>query len=495
MCDEIFGSGCFVSNIAWQRTYSPRNDSKGIPSETDWILVYGKVPGWNPRKLSRTEAMDARYISPDGDPRAWKAGDASAAGASTHTGMVYAIQHPLTGEMLYPPNGRHWCLGQPQMLTIMNQWAEYELKPLDDFERRVQICGSSPEKVPATIDALVLKYPILEVKNQSQERYKQGCWPRLYFTSKGLGGIAYKRYLDEMDGRIVTNLWPYTEAGHTDEATKEQKAIFGGKSPFETPKPSRLIERILEIGSAPNSIILDSFAGTGTTAHAVLSRNRKDGGRRRFILVEMEDYAETITAERVKRVISGYDFKGKQETEIFSRQLTASNLRDGANLLTEAQTAADSARDQYDKISKPTIKDNALKVIGTKVYTERMDGLGGNFSFYELGEPLLVDGGNLNESVGIGKIREYIWFMETKKPFAEPADKDNAAYLGTDAETAYYFHYEKERATTLDHEFLSSIRNRASGYVIYADLNALSGDELKRFGIAFKKIPRDIAKL
>lgn len=209
----------------------------------------------------------------------------------------------------------------------------------------------------------------------------------------------------------------------------------------------------------------------------------------------MEDYAEAITAERVKRVISGYDFKGKQETEIFSRQLTASNLRDGANLLAEAQAGADAARDQYDKISRPTIKDNALKVIGTKVYTERMDGFGGSFSFYELGEPLLIDGGNLNENVGVGKIREYIWFTETKKPFAEPADKDNAAYLGTDAETAYYFHYERERATTLDHEFLSSIRNRASGYVIYADLNALSGDELKRFGITFKKIPRDIAKL
>lgn len=494
ICDEIFGSGCFVSNIAWQRTYSPRNDSKGIPSETDWILVYGKAPGWNPRKLSRTETMDARYASPDGDPRAWTSGDASAPGAATHPGMVYAIQHPITGDMLYPTNGRHWSNGQPQMLEIMNRWAEYELKPLDDFERRVQICGSSPEKVPATIDALVLKYPISEVENKSLERYKQGCWPELFFTGNGRGGIRLKRYLDEMEGRIVTNLWPYTEAGHTDEATKEQKAIFGGKSPFETPKPSRLIERVLEIGSAPDSIILDSFAGTGTTAHAVLSRNRKDGGRRRFILIEMEDYAEAITAERVKRVISGYDFKGKQETEIFCRELNASNLKDGANLLAEAQTAAGSARDQYDKISKPTIKDNALKVIGTKVYVERMDGLGGNFSFYELGEPLLI-GENLNESVGVEKIREYVWFMETKQPFSEPQNPDNAAYLGTFADTAYYFHYEKERATILDHDFLSTIQNSAPGFVIYADLNTLSEEELKEFSITFKKIPRDIAKL
>ena len=91
ICDEIFGSNCFVSNISWQRTYSTRNDSKGIVNEAEHILVYSKQPGWNPNKLPRTAAMDERYANPDGDPRSWKAGDASAPGASTHPGMIYAM--------------------------------------------------------------------------------------------------------------------------------------------------------------------------------------------------------------------------------------------------------------------------------------------------------------------------------------------------------------------------------------------------------------------
>lgn len=495
ICDEIFGANCFVTNIVWQRTYSPRNDSKGIPSETDWILVYGKTPGWTPQKLSRTEDMDARYASPDNDPRPWTSGDASAPGAATHPGMVYAVQHPLTGVMLYPTNGRHWSNGQPQMLEIMNKWADYELKPIDDFEQRLQICGTSPDSVPRSIDAIVLKRPFHEVKDDAVCRYQKGCWPELFFTGNGHGGIRFKRYLDEMDGRIVTNLWPYSETGHTDEATKELKAIFGGKSPFETPKPSRLIDRVLEIATDPDSLILDSFAGTGTTAHAVLSRNKKDGGRRRFILVEMEDYAEATTAERVKRIIGGYEYEGKQETEIFSKKLTVSALKNGAELLSEAQAAIETHKDEFDKIGNPTIKDSTLKVIGTKIFKERMDGLGGDFSFYELGQPLLIDGENLNEEVGVEKIREYVWFTETKQAFAEPAEKDNPAFLGIHAGTGYYFHYIRERATVLDHAFLSTVGNRVPGYVIYADLNALSPEELKQFGITFKKIPRDIAKL
>lgn len=200
---------------------------------------------------------------------------------------------------------------------------------------------------------------------------------------------------------------------------------------FDYPKPMPLIQNVIKALSQPGDIILDSFAGSGTTAHAVLDLNQEAENDRTFIVVEMEAYAESTTAERVKRVIKGYS-------------------------------------------DKP--------------------GTGGNFSFYELGEPLLI-GENLNESVGVEKIREYVWFMETKQPFSEPQNPDNAAYLGTFADTAYYFHYEKERATTLDHDFLSTVQNSGPGFVIYADLNTLSEEELKEFSITFKKIPRDIAKL
>ena len=125
ICDEIFGLNCFVSNISWQRTYSTRNDSKGIVNEVEHIVVYSQQPGWNPSKLPRTAEMNARYSNPDNDIQLWKSSDAFAPGAATHQGMVYAIQHPFTGQMLYPANGRCWTFGQEQMLEIMCGWCDY----------------------------------------------------------------------------------------------------------------------------------------------------------------------------------------------------------------------------------------------------------------------------------------------------------------------------------------------------------------------------------
>ena len=187
--------------------------------------------------------------------------------------------------------------------------------------------------------------------------------------------------------------------------------------------------------SAPDSIILDSFAGSGTTAHAVLNLNKADGGNRKFILVEMEDYAETITAERVKRVIDGYG-----DTE----------------------------------------------------------GTGGSFDFYELGEPVFDADGNLNENIGTEKIREYIWYSETRT--AMPVETWRAPslpqyLLGHHNGTAYYLYYEPDRITTLDRAFLNAITNKAEQYVIYADNCLLSEEFMQHNHIIFKKIPRDIKKL
>ena len=435
ICDEIFGSSCFVSNISWQRTYSTRNDSKGIVNEVEHIVVYSRQLGWNPNKLPRTAAMDERYTNPDGDPRPWKAGDASAPGAATHPGMIYAIQHPITGKLLYPPNGRHWTYGQDQMLSIMKEWADYELTPIDDYERRVDICGQR-DTVPQKIAAIMLSESIEKVSSKAIARYEQGRWPLLYFTNKGRGGIACKRYLENMGGRIVTNLWPYNDVGHTDEAAKLLKAIFDGTLPFETPKPTRLIERILQITGDKETLILDSFAGSGTTAHAVLNMNNADGGNRKFILVEMMDYAASLTAERVKRVIDGYG-EGKKAVE----------------------------------------------------------GTGGNFSYYELGPVLLLPDGNLNEEVGAQKIREYVYYMETKESLPTAQSEDESYFMGLCRNTAYYFYYERESVTTLDYAFLATVQTKAEGYTIYADLCAIPQETLRKHNITFKKIPRDIARL
>lgn len=434
ICDEIFGSNCFVSNISWQRTYSTRNDSKGIVNEVEHLLVYSKHPDWNPNKLPRTAEMDERYKNPDNDVRPWKSSDAFAPDSVGHQGMVYGVQHPITGKIMYPPNGRHWSFGQEQVLEIMQGWAPYELRDINDAEVRAELCGIDKESVRQDVKAIMLSVPLEEAAKQAEQVYQRGQWPIFCFSNNGKGGVRRKTYLSEVGGRLPTNFWPFSETGHTDEAKKEMLAIFDGKATFDTPKPRRLLEFVLKVAGSEDALVLDSFAGSGTTAHAVLNMNKADGGHRKFILVEMMDYADSITAERVKRVIQGY---GEGKTGV--------------------------------------------------------EGTGGNFSFYDLGEPLLV-GDCLNEAVATEKIREYIWFMETKTPYT-PAAGDNPYYLGKHNSTGYYFYYEPQRVTVLDYAFLSTITEKADGTVIYADRCSIGEDKLAQMGITFKKIPRDISRL
>lgn len=324
LCDEIFGPECFVGNISWQKTYSPRNDSKGLPSEIEYILVYSKSPNWIPGRLARTNEMDERYSSQDGDPRPWSSGDAAAPGAATHHGMVYAIQHPITGKLLYPANGRHWSFGSDQMFAYMSEWGSYTLSDLHDYEKRAEICGCSPDDMHDGIEAIVLKDDSEQTRKAAQSRYDRGNWPRLYFTGGGKGGIRLKRYLDEMSGKMPTNLWPYAEAGHTDEAKKQLKALFDGVAPFDTPKPVRLLDRILTISGDPNSLVLDFFSGSATTAEATIRKNAEDGGNRHFILVQLPEKASgnwdtlcDIGEERIRR--AGQKIKAEIEEE--NRQL------------------------------------------------------------------------------------------------------------------------------------------------------------------------------
>ena len=454
VCDEIFGSNCFIANISWQRTYSTRNDSKGIVSEVEHILAYSKLPGWQPNKLPRTAEMDKKYKNPDNDVEPWKSTDASAPGAATHQGMVYAVQNPITGTLIYPPSGRCWSYDQTTMLSLMNGWCPYELRDIGDDEKRAEICGVGVDDVRNGVKAIMLaggsRSCATEDAADARERVppasrkmaekvlKEGPWPKYYFMNKGKGGIAKKTYISDVGGAPPTNLWEYKDVGHTDEAKKELMAIFGGKSPFDTPKPVRLIERILKIATDKDSIVLDSFAGSGTTAHAVLKMNKEDGGNRRFILVEMMDYAETVTAERVKRVISGYG--------------------------------------QGDKAAQ---------------------GTGGGFGYYELGEPLM-NGDVLNENLPVEKIREYVWHTETRGTgnVQQVADVGSDPYLlGVVDETAYYFCYEKAKKVTLNRALLRRLKTKAERYVIYADICLIEAAELKKMNIVFKKIPRDITRL
>lgn len=245
--------------------------------------------------------------------------------------------------------------------------------------------------------------------------------------------LSYKR--EEYSAEVPPNLIDDTVGvSTTEEAGKEQINIFG-KKVFDYPKDKSLIEYLLKFVDKADAIILDSFAGSGTTAHAVLDLNKKDGGNRKFILVEMMDYADTITAERVKRVIDGYGEGNKT-----------------------------------------------------------VEGLGGDFSYYELGAPLFKEDKNLNDDVPEKEIRKYVYYMETKQRLEAHTD-DNEYFLGKHNDTAYYFYYEKDKPTTLNREFLVTVKTEATGYVIYADICALSKETLSANGIVFKKIPRDIKRL
>jgi adenine-specific DNA-methyltransferase len=306
LCDSIFDESCFVADVSWQRTYSTRNDSKGIVSEVEHILVYSSKRDWSPNKLPRTDEMNSKYKNPDNDVAPWRTDNAYAADAATHQGMVYAIQHPFTGKMLYPSVGSHWRYKQADMLEIMCGWCDYELKDLHDEKKRAVICGIPESEVRQDVKAIVLSEPLEVSVAKAQKVYDKGPWPRFFFTKGGKGGIARKTYLDNVGGKLPTNFWPFADVGHTDEAKKEIGKILGDLTAFSTPKPVRLMERVITIASQPDSIILDFFAGSGTTGHAVLAHNAADAdSRRKFILCTNNEnnICRNVTYERIKRVM------------------------------------------------------------------------------------------------------------------------------------------------------------------------------------------------
>ncbi|VXD20876.1 site-specific DNA-methyltransferase [Marinoscillum sp. 108] len=380
MMNEIFGSNNFVTSVIWEKADSPRNSARQFSTDHDFILVYSKSPEWIPNKLPRTDKSNSIYTNPDNDRRGlWIPGDPYA--NKPYSKGEYEITGP-TGRRFSPPKGRYWRV------------SEKKLKELD----------------------------------------KDG---RVWWGPTNNARPSIKRYLNEVSDLVPRTLWKKDEVGSNRTSKNEIRSIFPESSSFDTPKPIELIERVLQIASDKNAIILDSFAGSGTTAHAVLNLNKQDGGHRKFILVEMEDYAETITAERVRRVMNGY---GE----------------------------------------------------GTKA----VEGTGGSFDYYTLGQPIFLEDGLLNEAIGVDKIREYVWYSETKSPLLGAAreGEDEAYFLGSAHDTAYYFYYEPDQITVLDTDFLRTLQTKADQYIIYADKCLLDESLMQKYHIVFKKIPRDITR-
>ena len=433
ICDEIFGYDRFVSNISWQRTYSTRNDSKGIVNEVEHILVYSVSADWQPKKLPRTAEMNEKYKNPDDDTTSWTSADTFAPDANTHQGMVYAIQQPITGEFLYPPIGRHWALAQDDFLAIMNEWCPYELKDLHDDEKRAEICGVSPEDVRKGVQALVPADDFVTAQRKAQSIYKRGQWPRFYFTKNGKGGIRRKIYIDSVGGRPPTNFWPYSEVGHTDEAKKEILAVFDRKESFATPKPERLLRRILYLATDPGDLVLDAFLGSGTTAAVAQKMNR------RYIGIEMGDHAVTHVVPRLQKVIDG----------------------------------------EQGGISQ----------------AEKWKG-GGGFQFFRLGEPLFDAVGCIRPDVSFHDLAAHIWRSETGLSYhgddATPllGIHDGVAYY------LLYNGILKDKkpqsGNALTRQTLALLPKFDGPKVVYGTSCILSGATIDAAQITFRKIPTQV---
>lgn len=432
ICDEVFGRKNFVSAISWQRTYSPRNDAKGISSEAEQILVYSKNVGWSPNKLPRTAKMDSKYKNPDNDIDLWRTSDAFAPSASTHQGMVYAIQHPITGEMIYPYKNACWPLKQTEMLAIMNEWCNYELKDLDDDKERANVCGISVDEIRKGVLGIVLSDSLEEAKRKAQAIYKRGQWPRFFFTKNGLGGIARKTYLKNTSGKVVTNLWVYDETGHTDEAKKEVK-IFNMDTVFATPKPERLIQRVIHVATNEGDLVLDSFLGSGTTCAVAQKMGR------RYIGIEMGEHAITHCVPRMKAVIDG----------------------------------------EQGGISK------AINWNG-----------GGGYTFYDLGETIFDENGNINKQVDFKTLASHVWFTETKTPLA---NYEKSPLLGIHNGVAYYLLFngilgdkKPDGGNVLTQKVLDSLPVYEGKKIIYGEATRMNSEKLKTNNIVFKQTPYDV---
>ncbi|MDS4068980.1 MAG: site-specific DNA-methyltransferase [Candidatus Competibacter sp.] len=338
MLDAIFGEQHFVATCIWHKNYAPKSSARHFSEDHDYVLVYAKdTANWVPNLLERTDEQNAAYRD-TGDPRGpWRPNNLSA--RNYYSKGTYPIRCPGGRYIEGPPQGRYWYISEEKFWEM-------------DRDGRIW-WGEDGNNVPA---------------------------PKIFLS-------------EVKDGRVPQTFWDWTEVGHTQDAKKDLISILDFASSddvFVTPKPVALISRILELTTTEHSIVLDSFAGSGTTAHAVLAANAKDGGNRKFILVECEDYADRLTAERVRRVINGYAFSGAQREELHREKLTFTSLKKADKLLDHIESIKHLDGHRFDNI-KSEVKDGELIVTGEKAITERVAGLGGSFTFCTLGDAIEMD--------------------------------------------------------------------------------------------------------
>lgn len=386
--DELFGASCFVSSIAWRSSDNSNNDAKQFSTDYNHTVVYSRTAGWLTNRLM-DDSKRSHFKNPDNDPKGpWFDGNPLNS-PNPRENLKYDITGPLGHKITPPKNGWRWS-----QATLAEKMASGEIR----------------------------------------------------FTENGKG-IRRRTYLRDMDGLPPSNLWTDLEqTGHNRQAKYDLMEIFvtdDSKAVFATPKPTRLIERILQIATNPGDLVLDSFAGSGTTGHAVLMMNaaNPEEAARRFILVEMEpNIAKTITAERVKRVAEGY----------------------------------------------------------TNAKGEAVPGLGGGFRYCQLGEPLFDEAGQIRNTVKFSELARHVWFTETGEPL--PRERVmNTPLLGVHRGRAIYLLYNgilgdksAQGGNVLTRAILADLPAFDGPKVIYAAACLLGPDRLSAYQITVRQTPKQI---
>ena len=465
--DELFGEENFLAQMAWEKVYSPRMDASGFSKDHDVVLAYAKS---KPEVFLATQSAQQNerqftYIEPDTGKKARlrtlrKEGSESL--RSDRENCWYAILAP-DGSKIWP------------------------VKP-DGTEGRWRW-----EKSTYSGEAAKKPSKVIVEKNADG---KWEVWVKQYFKGEA----------DQPISTILHN----EQFGHTHEATEEVKRIFGEKV-FDTPKPSRLLTGILGIATSENSLILDSFAGSGTTAHAVLKVNAKHGGARKFILVEGEDYADRITAERVRRVINGYAYIGTQHEELLREKVTWSKLQKSTSLLDQVEAikrregfaeredlaSVSPENRRFDKVNVK-MDDGVLLVEGEKKISERVEGLGGEFTFCTLGEPIdaakILSGEQLPDYASLAA---WLFYTATGATLAKSRIKAKEFFIGKAQDRYVWLIYKpdmtflKSPDAALTLSFAKKLRekHKHQRHLVFAPAKYLSNKQLLEFGVEFAPLP------
>lgn len=323
LLDEVFGCSNFIAEFVWQKADSPRGDAQRVSVDQDVILCYAASGSTVMNRMERTAADNARFSNPDGDSKGvWFSDNRSAPTnvMSWQHPSTFAIQHPISGEMIYPAKGGCWRFGRERLLESLNEYAEYASGDVD-IAARVANTSLRSDQVRSDIPDLVLVDPA-SAAQCARTRIDDGNWPEFFVTATSFGRKSYP----PNEGQPARSWWPNDQVGHNREAKSEIKALFSGATPFSTPKPERLLERIIHIGSNPGDIVLDVFAGSGTTA-AVAQKM----GRRWVTCELLESTFTTFTRPRLEKVLNDQDPGGITRTKGERVDATEDGLPDGVS--------------------------------------------------------------------------------------------------------------------------------------------------------------------